>query len=78
MGTKMTPQLNNLMIKQYTLYNRDSNWTIVFTVNSTNPNEVIINQINHDDPKQNSSKTLSLDGARREWKHFVSCGYSRQ
>jgi hypothetical protein len=78
MGTKMTPQLNNLMTKQYTLYHIDSNWTILFTVNPNNPDVVSVDQINHDDPKQNSSKNLSLDGARREWKHFVSCGYSRQ
>jgi len=72
-------QLNNLTQKQYTLYHRDSNWTILFTVNSNNTNEVSVDQINHDDPKQNSFSTQSLDDARRAWKYFmVDLGYTRQ
>ena len=78
MQLNLDTQLNNLTEKIYTLYNIDSNWTIMFTVNPNNPNVVTVDRINHDDPTQNSSDIPSLDDARREWKHYVSYGYTRQ
>ncbi len=78
MQLSMDTQLNNLMIKQYKLEHKDSNWTILFTVDPDNTLMVNVHQINHDDQMQNTSSDRSLDAARREWKHFVSCGYTRQ
>ncbi len=50
----------------------------LFTVDPDNTLMVNVHQINHDDQMQNTSSDRSLDAARREWKHFVSCGYTRQ
>ena len=50
----------------------------MFTVDHNNTNVVVVDQINHDDPKQNTFSNHSLDDARREWKHYVSYGYTRQ